>query len=177
MPKIKNKKILFASKLFSIESLDIDFNNVHRNYEIVSGKGTGAVLVIPILEEKFLFISEYAAAIDQYAISFPKGKIDRGESPLETANRELQEEIGYKSNKLTHIHKLPLAPGYITHQTDIVLAEDLIPSKLEGDEPEEINIIECNISEVENFIQKNQNIESRAIASIYLYNSFINREK
>ena len=39
---------------------------------------------------------EYSAAIDKYALTFPKGKIDEGESILDAANRELQEEIGFK---------------------------------------------------------------------------------
>ena len=48
MPTIKNKTIISSTDLFTIKKLDIEFkNNVHRKYEVVSGKGHGAVMIIP----------------------------------------------------------------------------------------------------------------------------------
>ena len=139
MPTIKNKSIITKTKLFKVEKLDIEFENkVHREYEVISGTGTGAVMVMPILNDEFYFIKEYAAAVDDYSLTFPKGKIDEGELILDAANRELQEEIGFKSTMLKHIYTLDLAPGYIDHKTYIILAEGLSPSKLPGDEPEEL---------------------------------------
>jgi len=170
MPTIKNKEILITTSLFKIEKIDIDFqNNESRQYEIISGTGSGAVMVIPIINDKIIFIKEYAAAIDDYCLSFPKGKIDSGENIIESANRELQEEIGYKSEKLSHIYTLDLAPGYINHQTHIVLATDLKLSKLDGDEPEDLEIIECKIDNIDDLFVNNKNIDSRTIACMYIY--------
>jgi 8-oxo-dGTP pyrophosphatase MutT (NUDIX family) len=45
-------------------------------------------------------------------LALTKGKIDAGESPLEAANRELIEEIGYGAKKLSFIKTMTLAPGY-----------------------------------------------------------------
>jgi ADP-ribose diphosphatase len=94
MPKILNKKSIFRSKLFDIKEADIEFNNNILKYEIISGTGNGAVLIVPIINNDIIFIKEYAAAVDDYMITFPKGKIDNGETIVEAANRELQEEIG-----------------------------------------------------------------------------------
>ena len=122
MPTIKNKSIITKTKLFKVEKLDIEFENkVHREYEVISGTGYGAVMVMPILNDEFYFIKEYAAAVDDYSLTFPKGKIDEGELILDAANRELQEEIGFKSTMLKHIYTLDLAPGYIDHKTYIIL--------------------------------------------------------
>ena len=151
MPTIKNKKIISKTSLFKITELDIEFNNnVKRKYEVISGSGRGAVMVIPVQGKKLLFIKEYAAGIDKYTLSFPKGRIDKNEEILEAANRELQEEIGHKANKLSNIFTLDLAPGYIDHKTYIVLAEELNPSKLEGDEPEALEVVECKFSNLNN---------------------------
>ena len=46
-------------------------------------------MVVPFIENDIIFINEYAAAIDDYMITFPKGKIDKGETIEEAANREL----------------------------------------------------------------------------------------
>ncbi len=176
MPTIKNKKIIAETNLFKITELDIHFDrNTKRKYEVISGHGQGAVMVIPIHKRKLLFIKEYAAGIDQYTLSFPKGRIDKGEEVIEAANRELQEEIGFKANKLLNIFTLNLAPGYIDHQTYVVLAEELEPSKLEGDEPEDLEIVECDFRNINDLICKPTNhIESRAIACVYLLQNYIN---
>lgn len=52
------------------------------------------------------------------------------------ANRELKEEIGYGAGSLTEIAKLSMAPSYFSSKMNIVIAQDLYPEQLEGDEPE-----------------------------------------
>jgi ADP-ribose diphosphatase len=175
MPTIKNKSTIITTKLFKINKLDIEFDNqAIREYEVISGTGSGAVMIIPILGDNFLFIREYAAAINNYSLTFPKGKIDDGESILVAANRELQEEIGYKANKIRQIFSLNLAPGYMDHKTYIILAENLVPSKLNGDEPEDLEVIKYNKNNLSNLLLESNNIDSRALASLYIYNQITN---
>ena len=100
MPKIKNRKIISRTNLFRVDQLDINFDTGQdRQYEVICGTGNGAVMVIPILDSQIIFIREYAAAIDDYSLTLPKGKIDDGETVMQAANRELQEEIGYLISK------------------------------------------------------------------------------
>ena len=172
MPVIKNKTLISQTTLFKVSKLDIEFpNNITREYEVISGTGSGAVMIIPISKKSIFFIMEYAAAIDSYALTFPKGKIDEGEKILDAANRELQEEIGYKSSSIKHIYTIDLAPGYINHQTHIVVAEDLSPSQLVGDEPEELEIIEVPLNKINEHLLKYKNIDSRVLASLYIFSN------
>ena len=172
MPIIKNKTFISETKLFKISKLDIEFpNNINREYEVITGTGNGAVMIIPISKTSVFFILENAAAIDSYSLSFPKGKIDPGEKILDAANRELQEEIGYRSDNTELIDTIDLAPGYIDHKTHIVLARDLVPSKLLGDEPEELKVIEVPLDNIDAHLVKYDHIDSRVLASLYIYNN------
>ena len=166
MPKILNQKLIFKSKLFNIKQADIEFNGTTMKYEIISGTGSGAVMVVPFIENDIIFIKEYAAAIDDYMITFPKGKIDKGETIEEAANRELQEEVGYKSKEIKLIKKLYLAPGYIDHMTYVMIAKELSVSSLSGDEPEELEVIRVHRDDVINFLDKNEIIDSRVHAAL-----------
>ena len=166
MPKILKQKSIFKSKLFDIRQADIEFNGKTMKYEIISGTGSGAVMVVPFIENDIIFIKEYAAAIDDYMITFPKGKIDKGETIEEAANRELQEEIGYKSKEIKLIKKLYLAPGYIDHMTYVMVAKELSVSSLRGDEPEELEVIRVHRDDVINFLDKNEIIDSRVHAAL-----------
>ena len=69
MPIIKNKTFISETKLFKISKLDIEFpNNINREYEVITGSGNGAVMIIPISKTSMFFILEYAAAIDSYSL-------------------------------------------------------------------------------------------------------------
>ena len=159
--------------MFNINEAKIEFDNETLIYEIISGTGDGAVLIIPILEKKIIFIKEYAAAVDDYMLTLPKGKIDSNETIYEAADRELQEEIGFKSNKMKFIKELYLAPGYIDHVTYMMLAESLKPSSLIGDEPEDLEIIQVEIPRISTFLEKNKIIDSRVYAAVnYIQNYY-----
>ena len=159
--------------MFNINEAKIEFDNETLIYEIISGTGDGAVLIIPILDKKIIFIKEYAAAVDDYMLTLPKGKIDSNETIYQAADRELQEEIGFKSNKMKFIKELYLAPGYIDHVTYMMLAESLKPSSLIGDEPEDLEIIQVEIPRISTFLEKNKIIDSRVYAAVnYIQNYY-----
>ncbi|MEE4245261.1 MAG: ADP compounds hydrolase NudE [Kangiellaceae bacterium] len=169
-PNIDELNEVARSRLFCVEELKLTFSNGERRvYERLKAGGSGAVLILPVTSNNdVLFIREYAAGIDRYELALPKGLVDQGETPIEAANRELKEEVGFGSGKLTELKKVSLAPGYLSHTMTIVLAEDLYPEKLVGDEPEEIDVISVPISEIKTLIHNDILTEARSIAALYL---------
>ena len=114
-PEITKLETIASTRVFNIERMDLKFSNgEERQYErLRPPRSDGAVLVIPMLDEDtVLMIYEYSGGTDRYELGLTKGKIDKGETPLEAANRELQEQIGYAANKLTFLKTITLAPGY-----------------------------------------------------------------
>ena len=150
-PKLKNIHTVAQSRIFNLESMDVEFSNGStRVYERLVSRGNGAVLVIPMLnDDTVLMIYEYSGGTDRYELGLTKGKIDKGETPLEAAGRELKEEIGYGAKKLTFLKTITLAPGYQSSETHIVLAEDLYEEQADGDEPEPLEVVEHKLSDLE----------------------------
>lgn len=170
-PTILNKTTVAKSRLFRIESLDIQFSNgVMRNYErLARGTPGGAVLIVPMLDtDTVLLIKEYSAGVHRYEVGLPKGKTDAGESFLEAANRELKEEVGYGANKLHHLASFSLAPSYLEHTTEIVIAQDLYAEKLPGDEPEELEVIPWKLSKISDLLKTGECTEARSIAALFM---------
>ncbi len=168
-PSILKRSSIAKTRIFSVEAMDIEFRNGEkRQYERLVGSERGAVLVVAKpSEDSVLMISEYAAGMDRYELAFPKGKIDPGESMIDAANRELQEETGFAARKLTHIHSMTIAPGYLGHTTHIILAQDLFPSPLNGDEPESIEVSEWKFSQLPELLKREDFTEARSIAAFY----------
>jgi len=177
-PKILSVETLATTRVFNIESLDLEFSNGEkRQYERLKPPGNGAVLVVPMLDDDtVLMIYEYSGGTDRYELALTKGKIDAGETPIEAANRELMEEIGYGSNKLTFIKTMTLAPGYQSNVTHIVLAQDLYEASAEGDEPEPLEVVEYKLSELEDLAYHKDLTEARSIAALYMAKEIIRKQ-
>ncbi|MFD2111592.1 ADP compounds hydrolase NudE [Thiorhodococcus fuscus] len=168
-PKIHARRLVAQSRLFRIEEIDLEFaNGSRRTYERVPG-GADSVLIVPMLDaETVLLIREYGAGSERYELGLPKGVVERGEDPLSAANREIQEEIGYAARRLQIIDRLSLVPGYIQHHSLIVLAQDLYPQQLVGDEPEPIEVVPWRLSEIDALLARDDFDEARSIAALLL---------
>lgn len=169
-PRILSSRTVARSRLFHVEELELQFSNgVNTRYERLVGSGRGAVLIVPVMHDgTVLLIREYAAGTDRYELALPKGRIETGEDLLLAANREIMEEIGYGARTLTHLTSLTVAPGYLSHTTHVVLAQDLHEQRLEGDEPEEIEVVPWPLSDIEQLLARDDFTEARSIAALYL---------
>ena len=174
-PKLTNIHTVAQSRIFNLESMDVEFSNgATRIYERLVSRGNGAVLVVPMLDdETVLMIYEYAGGTERYELGLTKGKIDKGETPLQAAVRELKEEIGYGAKKLTFLKTVTLAPGYQSSETHIVLAEDLYEDKAEGDEPEPLEIVAHQLSDLEKLTYDEDLTEARSILALYMVRDII----
>ncbi|MEZ9003013.1 ADP compounds hydrolase NudE [Vibrio splendidus] len=169
-PEILGQQTVAQSKLFSIESLDLRFSNgVERTYERMKPSGRNAVMIVPITEQgDILLVREYAAGTERYELGFPKGLIDPGEQPNQAAVRELKEEIGFGANKLTPLKEVILAPSYFSSKMTLFIAEELYPEKLEGDEPEPLDIVRWPLAQAEELLTHLDFCEARSITALLL---------
>lgn len=174
-PEILGSEIVAQSRLFKIEQVDLKFSNqVERQYERMKGSNRGAVMVVPVLKGHTLLLGrEYAAGTHSYELGFPKGLIDPGETAMEAANRELQEEIGFGAKKLTHLMELSLAPGYFASKMQIFIAEELYESVLEGDEPEPIERVPWPLDKWQALLEEDDFSESRSVSALFLAQKYL----
>ncbi|CAH6806361.1 ADP-sugar diphosphatase NudE [Vibrio chagasii] len=169
-PEILAKQTVAQSRLFSIESLDLRFSNgEERTYERMKPSGRNAVMMVPITEQgDILLVREYAAGTERYELGFPKGLIDPGEQASDAAVRELKEEIGFGANKLTPLKEVILAPSYFSSKMTLFIAEDLYPEKLEGDEPEPLDIVRWPLAQAEELLTHLDFCEARSITALLM---------
>jgi ADP-ribose diphosphatase len=170
LPIIHARRVLNEGTRFALEQLDLEFaNGERRTYERMHGGGRGAVIVVPLLDaDTVVLVREYAAGLHAYELGLPKGRLERGEDVLEGANRELMEEAGYGARRLDIVHSLSLAPTYMSHRTQVVLARDLYPQRLPGDEPEELEVVPWRLDRLGELVRRDDVTEGRSIAALFL---------
>lgn len=173
-PEVLERRLVARTRIFQVEQVDLAFSNGNRRcFERIIG-GRGSVLVVPMPDARTLLLArEYAAGTDRYELGFPKGIVGPGEDPLEAAGREIREEIGYGARDLRLVHKVSLAPGYIQHETHLVLARDLYRERAQGDEPEPIEVVPWNLDALDTLLERDDFTEARSIAALFLIKRFV----
>lgn len=169
-PRVLHSRILAETRLFRLEGVGLRFaNGTEVEFERIAPQSAGAVLVVPLNDEgRVRLVREYATGTERYELGLPKGRLEAGEAALDAAHRELREEIGQGAERLTLLRTLTLAPGYLSHQTHVVLAEGLYPAPLPGDEPEPLELVCWPLAQLEQLLQRADLTEARSIAALYL---------
>jgi ADP-ribose diphosphatase len=176
-PRILDRRLVARSRLFRVEQVDLEFTNgSRRTFERIPA-GADSVLIVAMPDPgAMLLIREYGAGSERYELGLPKGIVEPGEDPLDAANREIQEEVGFGARRLDAIGRVSLVPGYIGHRSLIVLARDLYPSRLPGDEPEPIEVIPWRFADLDDLLDREDFDEARSIAALFLVQRFLARE-
>ncbi len=178
-PEILHIHLATQTRQFSVEQVALRFSNgAEVDYERLSGTGRGAVLVMPILNtDALLMIREYCVGTERYELGFVKGKIDADEAPADTVQRELREEIGYGADNVKHLKTVSLTPGYSSYQTHLFLATGLFEEKLQGDEPEELEIVRWPLSDLMKLLKQDDFSDARSQLAVYLLNDHLKMKR
>jgi 8-oxo-dGTP pyrophosphatase MutT (NUDIX family) len=130
----------------------------------------GAVGILA-LDEQHVWLTRQPreAAHSQASLEIPAGKLDvPGEHPLETAKRELAEEIGKQAGQWTELMAFYTSPGFSDERVWLYRATDLTDAPdVEPDELERIEIVPWPLAQLDQAIDQCEDSKS-LIALLWL---------
>jgi ADP-ribose diphosphatase len=149
----------------------------HGNKDVYVIKANDEALIVPLTpEQDVIFTIEPSPALGHEVLILPGGEVAEGELSLETANRELQEEIGFRAGRLDFLAALHPWNKYLTATSHIYLARDLEPGQLAGDEDYAIRTMRVPLAGFESLIASGRLTDARVVAALYLAKRFLMRE-
>jgi ADP-ribose pyrophosphatase len=115
----------------------------------------GAVGVVAHDGETLYLVRQPREAVDEPALlELPAGKLDEeGESPLDTAQRELAEEIGKGAHSWQHLTSFYTSPGFADEECHLFMATNLYDEPAETDENERIEVVEVPLARLDRVIR------------------------
>lgn len=175
MKKFEEKTIhsekLFEGKIISLQVDDVLLpNGKTSKREII--KHPGAVAVIPITKDKkILFVEQYRKPLERSLVEIPAGKLEVGEVPEVTAIRELEEETGYTTKKLTYVTSFYTSPGFADELIHIYMTDELelLTEAVAGDDDEFVEVIALTLEEARIYVKEQRIYDAKTnYAILYL---------
>lgn len=180
-PTIVCVKPVACSRLFRIEAVALRFGNGREaEFERLAGNQPDrrSVIIVPFIDPAtVLLVREYAVGIEDFVLGLPQGMTDDGETSLQAANRELMEEVGYAARRLTRLCTLSLSPNCLSYRTDVIMAENLRPRGLPGDEPEPPEIVRWRLANLPDLLGRSEITEARSVAALFLAQAHLHRRE
>lgn len=142
-----------------------DGRTAHR--EIV--EHAEVVAIVPVDGDgRVILVRQYRHPAQDSLLEIPAGGVDSGEGIEEAAQRELQEEIGYRAARLERLAGFYVAPGYCTEFIHLFLGAGLIDSTVAGDEDENITIERVALGQAVRLIETGEIRDAKSIIGLLL---------
>ena len=122
----------------------------------------GAVAMVAHDERLLYLVRQPREAVGADALlELPAGKLDvEGEGPLETAKRELSEEIGKAAAEWRELKRIYTSPGFADERVWIYLATGLSDTGGEPDPGERIEVVEWPLDDLDAAIEQCEDAKS-----------------
>lgn len=175
LPQLLKQRLFYKGRKFNFEANRLRLpNKAEGEWECI--RHPGGALAVPVTTEgKLILVRQYRFAVQGRVLEFPAGTVEPNEEPLETIQREIQEETGYHAQKWDKLGEFFLAPGYSDEIIYAYLARDL--SKLETppekDADEDIETVFFTPEELEKAILEGEPIDAKSITSFFLARPFL----
>ncbi len=128
----------------------------------------GAVMIIPMLDAHTIVLErQYRYPVRQHCFELPAGKMEAGEAPLLTAQRELKEETGYEARDWRSLGATFPCLGYSNERIEFFLAQRLSFTGIQRDEGEYLDVFSLSLDDAIGWIGNGKINDVKTIAGIF----------
>lgn len=140
--------------------------------DVVRHNGSVVILALDSKNKKNPWIvmeRQYRHAANRFLWELPAGKLEPGEDPLAGAQRELEEETGYRAKKWKPLVEYYASPGFLGESMKVFLAEGLVAGDAHPEADEQIEMRLVKLSEVLKMIESGGILDGKTLTSVLLY--------
>ena len=172
--KLISSKVVFQGPLFRVlHDKLIEPGGKHSERDIIRHNGSVVILAVDKSKNKkdpwIVMERQYRHAAQQFLWELPAGKLDPGEDPLAGAQRELEEETGYRAKKWKPLVEYYGSPGFLGESMKVFLAEGLMAGDAHPEDDEDIEFRLVKLSDVVDMIEDGGIKDGKTLCSVLLY--------
>jgi ADP-ribose pyrophosphatase len=157
---------IYHGKIVHLTVQDVRLpNGKTAKREIVNHVGAVAIVALDDAQN-VLLVRQFRLAAQQVLTEIPAGTLNPDEEPMACAERELQEETGYKPGKLEPLGGVFVAPGYTTEFIHLFLATELRESVLTKDDDEFLELDRVSLRDAIALIEQGKIIDGKSVTGL-----------
>lgn len=166
--KLLDSQQIFKGKILTVKIDQVLLQNGHKSTrEVVFHPG--AVAVLPILANgDLILVRQFRYPVGVELLEVPAGKLDENESPKECALRELEEETGYRAQRIEYIGYIFTTPGFSNEKIYLYIAEGLIKTVQNLDQDELLKLEILRPQEVLTKCLNGEIIDAKTLSLLFL---------
>ncbi|MDO8530943.1 MAG: NUDIX hydrolase [Dehalococcoidia bacterium] len=119
--------------------------------------------------DNVILVRQYRKAVEAELMEAPAGGLNDGESPEQGAQRELEEETGFRAGRLQSMGGFYSAPGFCTEYLHAFLCTDLRRVGARPEEDEEITVVPTPVARIPELIRTGQIRDAKSVAGLLMY--------
>jgi ADP-ribose pyrophosphatase len=172
LARVLSSKVLHQGPVFGVRrDRVIEPHGVEVTREIVTHPGS--VVVLPVFRDgRILLIRQYRHVAEAYLWELVAGRKEEWETFTAGAQRELEEETGYRAGEFTQMMEIFPSPGFVGEKMAIFIAEDLTRGKANPEDDEKITRRIISLRDAEKWIQNGTIRDGKSVAGILFYSRF-----
>ncbi len=134
--RLESSKTVFRGRVFSVtHDKVVEPGGIRVERDVV--RHSGSAVIMPRDENgRILLVRQFRLPARRFLWELCAGRVDAGETPLQAARRELEEETGFSARRWKLIARFYPSPGYVDEQMWLFLAEDLTEGRARPEEDE-----------------------------------------
>jgi ADP-ribose pyrophosphatase len=160
--KPDSSRTVYDGKLFDVT---VERWGEHER-EIVEHPGAVAIVAVDD-EGRVALVRQRREAVREYLLELPAGTLEEGESPLESARRELEEETGLTGGTWLELGGFFTTPGFCRERMHVFVAEGVEAGDAKPEEDEELELVQWDVGEIAGRIGELD--DAKTIAGLQLY--------
>jgi ADP-ribose pyrophosphatase len=160
-------KSVYKTRLYDIEEIYPKFNNKKIKFYRIKSKESS--VIIPFVDGKFVLEKQYRPVVGKHIIEFPAGGIEKSETPIQNAKKELLEETGYVAKNIKHIFTAYSSPGMLTEKCHFFYAYNLKKEKQHLEPDENIKVMLVSPKKALQMVRDNEIEDLKTIVGIMLF--------
>lgn len=145
--KVIERVEITKTPIFTVEQKTVLDAWGHQYPRVVVEKKPAVVLIPRKSDGTIFLVRQWRAGSETVMLELPAGVVEAGETPITTAEREIREEIGFRSEKMHLLGSCYVSPGYCSERYYFYLAENLVADPLPPDQDEHLEIVNLTLQE------------------------------
>ena len=145
--KINSKKTVFKAELFDVKEISLEngAGKIKIHHEV---ERTPIVAVFPLTDSYEIYlISQYRYMFEKTVLEAVAGHVDKGETAIAAARRELKEETGMDALQFEELARTQTSASVFKSPVNLFLAKGLEMGESNPDETEEISLVKMPLKE------------------------------